>query len=57
MAQLLVEQGYTKNFDYALQALSEIRYDVCRDYDHEDTLRFWGLKLHEAGLISLIRRS
>jgi NitT/TauT family transport system substrate-binding protein len=51
MARVLVEQGYTKNFDYALEALSEIRYDVWRDYDHEDTLRFWGLKLHEAGLI------
>jgi NitT/TauT family transport system substrate-binding protein len=27
-AQLLVDQGYAKRYDYALQALSEIRYDV-----------------------------
>jgi NitT/TauT family transport system substrate-binding protein len=51
VARLLVEQGYTKRYDYALQALSEIRYDVWRDYDPEDTLRFYALRLHEAGLI------
>jgi NitT/TauT family transport system substrate-binding protein len=51
VAQLLVEQGYTKRYDYALQALGEIRYDVWREYDPEDTLRFYALRLHEAGLI------
>jgi NitT/TauT family transport system substrate-binding protein len=50
-ARLLVDQGYAKRYDYALQALSEIRYDVWRDYDPEDTLRFYALRLHEAGLI------
>ena len=51
-ARLLVERGYAKRYDYALQALSEVRYDVWRDYDPEDTLRFYGLKLHEAGMIN-----
>jgi NitT/TauT family transport system substrate-binding protein len=51
VARLLVEQGYTKRYDYALQDLSEIRYDVWRDYDPEDTLRFYALRLHEARLI------
>jgi NitT/TauT family transport system substrate-binding protein len=51
VAKLLVEQGYTKRYDYALQELSDIRYDVWRDYDPEDTLRFYALRLHEAGLI------
>ena len=41
MAQLLVDNGYATRYDYALQALSEIRYDVWRDYDAEDTLRFY----------------
>jgi NitT/TauT family transport system substrate-binding protein len=50
-ARLLVEQGYTTRYDYALQALSEIRYDVWREYDPEDTLRFYALRLHDAGLI------
>jgi NitT/TauT family transport system substrate-binding protein len=51
VARLLVEQGYTKRYDYALQALSEIRYDVWREYDPDDALRFYALRLHEAGLI------
>ena len=51
VARLLVEQGYTNRYDYAVQALSEIRYDVWRDYDPEDTLRFYALRLYEAGLI------
>ena len=51
VAQRLVERGYTTRYDYALQALSEIRYDVWREYDPEDTLRFYALRLHEAGLI------
>ena len=50
-ARLLVDRGYAKRYDYALQALGEIRYDVWRDYDPEDTLRFYALRLHEAGLI------
>jgi NitT/TauT family transport system substrate-binding protein len=28
VARLLVEQGYAKRYDYALQALGEVRYDV-----------------------------
>jgi NitT/TauT family transport system substrate-binding protein len=51
VAQLLVDQGYTKRYDYALQDLNEVRYDVWRDWDPEDTLRFYALRLHEAGLI------
>lgn len=51
VAQRLVERGYTTRYDYALQALSEMRYDVWREHDPEDTLRFYALRLHEAGLI------
>ena len=50
-ARLLVDRGYAKRYDYALQALSEILYDVWRDYDPEDTFRFYALRLQEAGLI------
>jgi NitT/TauT family transport system substrate-binding protein len=51
VAQLLVDRGYATRYDYALQALSEIRYDVWRNYDPEDSLRFYALRLYEAGLI------
>ena len=50
-ARLLVDRGYAERYDYALQALSEIRYDVWRDYDPQDTLSFYALRLYEAGLI------
>ena len=32
---------------------SELPYDKWREYDAEDTLRFYALRLHEAGLIKL----
>jgi NitT/TauT family transport system substrate-binding protein len=51
VAQLLVDRGYAARYDYALQTLSEIRYDVWRDYDPEDSLRFYALRLYESGLI------
>jgi NitT/TauT family transport system substrate-binding protein len=52
VAQLLVERGFTDRYDYALQMmLNDIRYGTWREYDPEDTLRFYALRLHEAGLI------
>ena len=38
-------------YDYALQTLSELPYDKWREYDPEDTLRFYALRLHEVGFI------
>jgi NitT/TauT family transport system substrate-binding protein len=51
IAQELVAGGFTPRYDYALQMLREISYDRWRDYDGEDTLRFYALRLHESGLI------
>jgi NitT/TauT family transport system substrate-binding protein len=50
-ARFLVDKGHTKNYDYALQALTEIHYGTWREYDPEATLRFYALRLHEAGMI------
>jgi NitT/TauT family transport system substrate-binding protein len=50
-AQRIVEGGFTARYDYALQTLNEIAYRAWRDYDPEDTLRFYALRLHEAGVI------
>ena len=50
-AQRMVDRGLTPRYDYALQALSEIPYAQWRDYDAEDTVRFYALRLHEAGMI------
>jgi NitT/TauT family transport system substrate-binding protein len=50
-ARQIVDRGFTPRYDYALQTLSENFYDKWRDYDAEDTIRFYALRLHEAGLI------
>jgi NitT/TauT family transport system substrate-binding protein len=50
VARRLVDGGFTDRYDYALQALSELPYDKWRDYDPEDSLRFYALRLHEAGM-------
>jgi NitT/TauT family transport system substrate-binding protein len=50
-ARLLVDGGFTPHYDYALQAIKELPYDLWRDYDPEDTVRFYALRMHELGLI------
>ena len=39
------------NHEYALQTLQEIPYSRWREYNPEDTVRFFALRLHEAGMI------
>jgi NitT/TauT family transport system substrate-binding protein len=51
VAQRMVDGGFTPRYDYALQALNEIPYAKWRDYDPEDTIRFYALRLREAGMI------
>jgi NitT/TauT family transport system substrate-binding protein len=51
-AQMLVDGGFTQRYDYAFQALTEVPYDHWREFDPEDTLRFYALRLHEAGMIT-----
>lgn len=51
VARQIVDGGFTARYDYALQALNELPYDKWRDYDPEDTIRFYALRLHEGGFI------
>ena len=51
VAQHMVDAGFTPRYDYALQALKEIPYMKWRDYDPEDTIRFYALRLREIGMI------
>jgi NitT/TauT family transport system substrate-binding protein len=50
-AKLIVEGGFTESYDYALQTLTENPYDAWREYDAEDSLRFYALRLHDLGTI------
>jgi hypothetical protein len=38
-ARLMVDRGVTPRYDYALQALNELPYNLWRDYVPEDTVR------------------
>ena len=52
VARFLADKGYAEHDEYLLQALQEIPYDKWREYDPEDTVRFYALRLHEAGMIT-----
>jgi NitT/TauT family transport system substrate-binding protein len=51
-ARQLVAGGFAQNYDYARQVLSELPYNVWRELDPEDTLRFYALWLHEFGQLN-----
>ncbi|RUV75581.1 MAG: ABC transporter substrate-binding protein [Mesorhizobium sp.] len=51
VARQIVEDGFTANYDYALQTMTDVPYNKWREYDPEDTIRFYALRLQEAGMI------
>jgi NitT/TauT family transport system substrate-binding protein len=51
VARHLVQSGFTASYAYALQSLQEVPYRTWRDYDPEDSVRFYALRLHEAGVV------
>ena len=50
-AHRLVAGGFTEHYDYALQTLTELPYGSWREFDPEDSMRFYALRLHEVGMI------
>jgi NitT/TauT family transport system substrate-binding protein len=50
-ARRLVDGGFVKRYDYALQTIREQPYELWHEYDSEDSMRFYGLRLHEAGML------
>ena len=51
VAQRIVDRGFTPRQDYAVQTLADVPYNRWRDYDPEDTIRFYALRLREAGML------
>jgi NitT/TauT family transport system substrate-binding protein len=49
-ARLMVERGVADKYEYVLQSVKEIGFKW-REYESEDTVRFWALRLQEAGII------
>jgi NitT/TauT family transport system substrate-binding protein len=50
-ARQLVAAGFTERYDHALQTIAELPY-AWRDFDPEDSMRFYALRLHEVGMIT-----
>ena len=53
-ARLMVDRDFTSRYDYTLQALNELPYRAWRDYDPEDTVRWYALRLNEAGFTKTV---
>jgi NitT/TauT family transport system substrate-binding protein len=51
VARRLVDGAFSDRYDYALQTLTELPYGSWREFDPEDALRFYALRLHEVGMI------
>lgn len=52
VARQMVDREFVRSYDYALQTLQDIRYDRWRDFDPEDALRFYALRMQETGMIT-----
>jgi NitT/TauT family transport system substrate-binding protein len=50
-AKAYLDLGYKTKPDYVRQALREIPYGHWRDYNPEETVRFYALRLREAGMV------
>jgi NitT/TauT family transport system substrate-binding protein len=50
-ARRLVDGGFTGRYDYALQTMRDVPYDKWREYDPEDTVRYYALRLHDLGFV------
>jgi NitT/TauT family transport system substrate-binding protein len=51
VARDLVNRGLWSREDYILQMLKEMPYNRWRQYDPEDAVRFYALRLHEVGMV------
>jgi NitT/TauT family transport system substrate-binding protein len=53
VARRLIDGGFAPQpqYDYVRQGLSDVPYRKWRDYDAEDSIRFYALRLHELGMI------
>jgi NitT/TauT family transport system substrate-binding protein len=50
-ARQMVEGGFAQHYDIQLELLTELPYNLWRELDPEDSLRFYALWLHEFGEI------
>jgi NitT/TauT family transport system substrate-binding protein len=51
VARQLVDTGYLARYEDALQTLNDLRYDTWREFDAQDSVRFYALRMQELGMI------
>jgi NitT/TauT family transport system substrate-binding protein len=51
VARQLSDDGAAEAYDRLLEVVRELPYDRWREYDPEDSMRFYALRLHEAKLV------
>ena len=51
VARLIVDRGFTPNYEYARATVREVGYRAWRDFNPEEAVRFYGLRLQESGFI------
>jgi NitT/TauT family transport system substrate-binding protein len=51
-ARRLVEGGFALHDETALQTLTDLPYNLWRELDPKDSLRFYALWLHEFGMLN-----
>jgi NitT/TauT family transport system substrate-binding protein len=50
-ARAVIKNGFPTDYERAVQVFREIPYAQWREYDPEDSLRFYALRMHKLGLI------
>jgi NitT/TauT family transport system substrate-binding protein len=50
-ARFLVDRGFARNYEISLQMIKDLSYNRWRELDPTDAMRFYALRLHEAGVI------
>ena len=51
VARGVVERGVSEDYDAALATMRDIPFGKWREFSAEDTMRYYALRLHEAGMI------
>src|SRR5262245_57310125 len=50
-AQMVVDRGVAPRYDYTLRMVQELPRNWWHEYDPQNSLRFYGLRLREAGMV------
>jgi len=50
-SRLLLDRGYRQHYEVARATVRGLPYNAWREYNPEETIRFYALRLHEAGMI------